>query len=261
MISRRLGLSLTASLLCACGRLRYAPADAALSVDAFSPDASLDAPSPDASRDAPSTDADATLPDVPFPDAALPDANVPTDGGITMTGPCVLTADFGEPTLVPGVSTTMFAEARMRLSDDELTGYLWSTRVGGIDLARVVRVLDTAAFTYDASFTELNTTGVEFEPTISRDGLLLVFRSARGSTGQDLYYANRTETFGPFTFRGPIAAVNSAATDRQPFLSDNELLFSSDRGGPPRIFRVPMKGRTRCSRPTASRSTSPRTAA
>jgi hypothetical protein len=204
-----------------------------LPVDAFSPTASLDAPSPDA---------DVTLLDAPIGDAGMPDAHVPTDGGIA--GPCVLTAEFGEPTLVPGVSTTMFAEATMRLSDDERIGYLWSTRLGGIDLARVTRTVDTGAFTYDPTFDELNTPSVEFEPTLSRDGLLLVFRSARGSTGEDLYFADRSVDTAPFTFRGPIESVNSAAADRQPFLSDDELLFISDRSGASRIYRAPRTGST-----------------
>ncbi len=150
---------------------------------------------------------------------------------------CDRTAQFGAPVLLAGVSTPA-TEATLRLLPDELTGYLWSSRSGNIDLAKVTRADVGDAFTYQP-FVDVNTNDPEFEPTISSDDSLLVFRSNRagGAGGSDLYVADRAVPGGPLVLRGQIAELSSANGELQPFLSDAELLFVSDRSGADRIYR------------------------
>ena len=238
-LSRTRPLLLATVLVVGCGRLRYAPAEAGVDASLDAARAPLlDAPQPDAPLD-PTLDAfiaDAPLPDAPMDasfDAAMPDAP---------SGPCDLMAEFGPAVPVLGLAAPEFAEATMRLTDDELTGYLWSTRTGNIDLSRVTRPRRFEAFAYDEGFGELNTPAAEFEPAIARDELLLVFRATRDGMGEDLYLADRTSRAVPFTFRGRIAAVNSASNDRQPYLTDTELVFASERTGASRIYRAPRTG-------------------
>ena len=150
---------------------------------------------------------------------------------------CDRTAQFGSPVLLAGVSTPA-AEATMRLLPDELTGYLWSSRSGNIDLAKITRASVGDAFAYQ-QFEDVNTANPEFEPTISSDDSLLVFRSNRagGAGGSDLYLADRVVPGGPLVLRGQIAELSSANGELQPFLADAELIFVSDRSGADRIYR------------------------
>jgi hypothetical protein len=165
-----------------------------------------------------------------------------TDGldGVPLDGPapCDRTADFGPPVLLAGVSSDTSSEATMRLLPDELTGYLWTTRTGNIDLAKVTRAQRGDTFTYQP-FDELNTDDPEFEPTISSDDAVLVFRSNRpgGAGGSDLYLADRALPGGPLVLRRQITELSSASADLQPFLTDAELLFISDRSGADRMYR------------------------
>ncbi len=153
---------------------------------------------------------------------------------------CDLAADFGAPVLLVGVSTAANSEATLRLLPDELTGYLWSSRSGNIDLAKVTRASLGETFAYQ-SFDELNTGAIEFEPTISSDDSLLVFRSNRasGAGNGDLYVADRIVVGGPMVLRGELLEVSTANDEKQPFLTDSELLFVSDRSGAERIYRSP----------------------
>ncbi len=153
---------------------------------------------------------------------------------------CNLAADFGTPQLLPGVSSDA-TEATLRLLPNELVGYLWTTRSGNIDLARVTRSSLTEPFSYQP-FDDLNTLGLEFEPTVSSDDLSLVFRAERDGAGADLYLATRATTADPYVSLGRITNVVSPAADYQPYLTDTHLLFVSNRNGSERIFAARRNG-------------------
>ena len=156
---------------------------------------------------------------------------------------CDRTAQFATPVALDNLATSQAVEATMRLLPDELTGYLWTTRSGNIDLAKVTRPGLDAPFTFQ-SFDELNTINAEFEPTVASDDALLVFRSSRinDEGGGDLYVADKTPASGTFVLRGPLTDLSTANTEVQPFLTDTELLFVSDRSGAERIYRSQRVG-------------------
>ena len=97
------------------------------------------------------------------------------------------TGAFADPVLIPELVSGQ-SEATFRLTADELTGVLWSTRGGVIDLYLAERPDRATPFALSA-LTTLNSTANEFDPSIAADGSLIVFASGRpgGDGGLDLY--------------------------------------------------------------------------
>ena len=162
-------------------------------------------------------------------------------------GPCDLAASYGAPVPLAGVSDPSFFEATMRMSTDELRGYLWSTGVGaGIELARATRPDRGSPFIV-TPISELNMAASnEFEPTTSTDELVLIFQSNRagGAGGLDLYLAQRATTAQPFTLVGGLPTIDTASDENQPFLTATSLYFVSNRDGDSDIYRAPRMGTT-----------------
>ncbi len=159
-------------------------------------------------------------------------------------GPCDRTAPYASPVPVPGVSTGARFEATMRLSTDELRGYLW-TDGGGVDLSFAVRPTPNDAFVL-SPITELNTpTSNEFEPSPGRDELVIVFNSNRagGPGGLDLYLSQRADTASTWSQPVPVPGIDTAADEHQPFLTDDALYFVSDAAGDPDLYRAPRISR------------------
>src|SRR5579884_1700349 len=80
----------------------------------------------------------------------------------------------------------------------------------------------------------INTPNEEFDPTVTGDGLTLVF--GRGRIGGDpvhLHYAARATAAMPFSYVGPLPGANdpNATYDTTPFLREDGLFlyFASDR--------------------------------
>ncbi len=158
---------------------------------------------------------------------------------------CDLTAPFGPVVPVPGLADPTYVEATIRLTSDELTGYLWTTRVGNIDLDVARRASPGSPFSLTA-IGELNTPAAEFEPAISADELTLVFRSSRtGGTGSaDLYVARRSSRTSSFTLVGEVPNVNTPSDEIQPFLTASALYFTSARAGDFDLYRSAFTGTT-----------------
>ena len=164
--------------------------------------------------------------------AADPDAmpDTPTDPVTCNPG-----APFGAPVALAGLSAGNWNTAR--LSRDELTLYTSGAKSGGTqnDLFRATRASRDAAFDELVPLRTSSMTGSDNFPSVSGDGLTIVFDSERDA-GRRLYIAQRTVGAAEFPDAAMIAGVagpGGGDTDSDPFLTDGgeELWFSSNRQG------------------------------
>jgi hypothetical protein len=162
-----------------------------------------------------------------------------TEGGADAESPCDLSQPFGPPMLVAGLANPMAKNvAGLRLSPDLLTGYFHADRPAGIgpsgmfmDLYTATRMTTRAPFEHVALLGDstINTPAEEANPTVSGDGLTLVFARGIGSDTR-LYYATRSTSNDSFIVQGPVFAPGTSARfDHDPFFRENAqvLYFSS----------------------------------
>jgi hypothetical protein len=106
---------------------------------------------------------------------------------------------------------------------------------GQNDLMVATRSSSTELFSSPKLLVEINTSGQEGNPTLTDDGLVLVFNSNRpGSLGSgDLWYATRESSTDLFSDPKKVPGINSSSNEGEPFISGDgrELYFSSDRPG------------------------------
>jgi len=146
---------------------------------------------------------------------------------------CDPLAKFGAPMPIPGLA--MVDGGTARLSPDELTIYFSSTAPAELWVAH--RSASTEAFGAPALIAAQNSSSLEFDPTVSSDGLTLWFSSNRvANEGTHLYVATRASTLAEFGVPGVAATINATDTtqaDVHPFLTadGNELWFVSSRAG------------------------------
>jgi hypothetical protein len=152
-------------------------------------------------------------------------------------------AEFTAPTLVAGVNGADVDHLPW-VSPDELT-LLWATnRSGGVgqdDIWMARRTVRGEAFSSVAPLPGINGTSNEGRAVLAADDLTIYFSSDRpgGVGGLDLWVATRNDGAGSFSQVANLAAVNSASSDTDLFLSadQRELLFSSARDGRIRLWR------------------------
>jgi hypothetical protein len=103
-----------------------------------------------------------------------------------------------------------------------------------------VRLLDAPAdacafgtFANPAVVPNINSPSVEYSMSLTSDGLLIVFQSFRGPSG-DIFQATRTSTSAQFGAATPIAELNSTSLDGAVSITDDglEVAFFSGRSGP-----------------------------
>lgn len=89
------------------------------------------------------------------------------------------------------------------------------------------------------NLTSLNTTASDWSPTLSDDGLELIFETTR-SGNQDLYRAVRATTVDPFDPPIPLTVLNTMQSEASPSLSRDRLTvyFSSSRSGQELLYRA-----------------------
>lgn len=106
---------------------------------------------------------------------------------------------------------------------------------GGKDIMIATRPTATGPFDAHAPLAAVNSTVTDDNPTISADGLVIVFSSSRagGAAARDLYYATRPAADAPFAEPRPVPGVNTDDDDAETHLSKDgcELFFASDRPG------------------------------
>jgi hypothetical protein len=148
--------------------------------------------------------------------------------------PCDPGAPFGEPTLVQGLDVDMpTSVAGVRLSPDSLTAYFYASgrldSIGYGDLYTATRSAPTAPFGAIAPLAGfgINTPDDEFDPTVTGDGLTLIFGRTKPATNPVyFYYATRATTTIPFTAPLSIADVLAGTAESTPFIrQDGKVLY------------------------------------
>jgi Tol biopolymer transport system component len=149
---------------------------------------------------------------------------------------CDPATPFGVPELVPGLDvSSATAVADVRLSPDSLTAYLSMQDgpgdVGYYDLYTASRGTPSSPFgtVVPLPGSQLNTTDSEASPTVSGDGLTLIFQRMTPSTDPAyLYYATRVSPFMPFTAVAPLPGIADLGVTSvtTPFLrEDGQVLY------------------------------------
>jgi Tol biopolymer transport system component len=185
------------------------------------------------------------------PDGGVVDALDPAD-----TGPaprCDPRGTFDPPVPLAGLADPAEGEGTIRLSTDERTAYV-SGLFGGAS-AWDIMVAERASV--DAPFGPLvpfsqNGDRDDWDPTISADGLVLVFGSTRLAGDSDLFLTTRASTDAEFGAPVRIPELNSPVAftrDGQAFLTADgeEIWFHSDRAGGdggPDLYRATRSGTT-----------------
>jgi hypothetical protein len=103
---------------------------------------------------------------------------------------------------------------------------------GARDIHEATRVSTAAAFGGITALAPLNTSAEDSGPFLARGGLLIVFSSTRagGAGGNDLYFSTRASLASPFDPPTPIAGVNTAADEADPWVTEDGtvLYFTRD---------------------------------
>jgi Tol biopolymer transport system component len=170
-------------------------------------------------------------------DPATPDARPDV-----VTARCDASAPFQTPVPVGGLNSTS-DDTAARFSSDELE-VVFARRTGAgtglYDLYTATRTARDQAFGTPMLLATVNSVNSEAWPTISPDGLLLVFESDRGSTPQNwhIYSSKRAtvaDAFGP-----PAAAPALVDLEQTPFLATGRSLYfiSAVRSGGPGMYDV-----------------------
>lgn len=142
----------------------------------------------------------------------------PVDPGACNVG------EFGEPELVMGIGYTdrLWGPTVSPDGNTLFFGYTGSDE----DLYQATARRDRARTFEDVTpLAELNTSGNEGTPFITRDALSIYFYATRegGPGDRDLWYATRAEPDGEFGNPRQVAGVNGTSYDHLPWLSDDEL--------------------------------------
>jgi hypothetical protein len=179
------------------------------------------------------------------------------DGGLVeerpnvrATRPCDPSQPFGARTFVAGITNLMTTElGGLRLSPDGLTAYFHVSgrpdSAGRYDLYTATRPTLDAAFDHlePIAGTGINTPSDEYDPTVSGDGLSLIFGRVLTDGKEHLQYARRPTRTARFTYVGPLPGVDIAAA---PFLrEDGRVLYFNavvDGGSTTDIYRATWDG-------------------
>jgi hypothetical protein len=153
-------------------------------------------------------------------------------GGGDATPACTSWSAFSTPTIIPGPIEAPTDNWGPSATLGQLAIYFGSYRVGGVgdqDIWVGARASVTAQFGAPTNVTEVNTTGFETAPTVTDDGLDMVF--VRGTASQ-LFEAMRGSTTVPFSTPAPVNFI-AASYDISPWLSADglRLVFVSNRDG------------------------------
>jgi hypothetical protein len=172
----------------------------------------------------------------------------PSDGSVgsdVAAAACDPTKPFGSPQPIASLVSGAL-DGTLRLTPDELHGVFWSTRsTADADIYNADRLQIGGAFAV-TSQPALNSTGNDYEGTLTEDGLGLVFRSDRagGAGGSDLYTATRGTLGSPWGNITLVASLDTASEEIQPYLPPgrSELYYVSDASGRHVIYRAARTG-------------------
>lgn len=165
------------------------------------------------------------------------------DAGEPVTPKCSMATPFGAPKLVPGIDPARHASTP-RVTPDEKTIFFTSIDPDvGAEVYRATRASKDAAFANVMAVPNINTASNENDPSVSSDGLTLVFHSGRAGTN-DVWISKRADANAEWGTPAPAPNIGTAQYDGQGFFHNatNELVFVSNRGGTYDIFRAKLEG-------------------
>jgi hypothetical protein len=184
-----------------------------------------------------------------------PDAALPIDGAIAdaPAPACDVSKPFGAPALVGGINTAEY-ETWGWLSADQLTIYYVHSPVAtpNSDIWVATRGSTSAAFSNAGPLSGLATAAYEERAVLTADGLTLFLETqAVGVNDVNIDVATRVSAAAGFSAHAPVDGINTASTDRNPWISADGLVMylSSDRAGTFDIFKTT---RTSASSPFAT---------
>lgn len=154
-------------------------------------------------------------------DGTLDDVTLDTPGDVVELGP------WGTPQPLTALNSGS-DDSDPELRGDGLELVFHSNRsggVGGYDLYRSVRASPSASFVAPTLLSTINTTGDELGPSLSADGLTILY-----SNGSDIVFATRATTSASFTATTPLPALSSMDVDTTPELSGDGLVAMVTRG-------------------------------
>ena len=161
----------------------------------------------------------------PGADAAAADA---ADAADASSPPrCNPKKPFGAPVLVSGLSTSA-DDASARLSADELTVFFarGPAGTGSPDIYAATRPSREAGWGAAELVRGVNTSGPDFSPMVTDDGLTLFYASDSAGTrgGDDIFIASRANVNSDFAGAmslGALGIVNTAVSDADPYVLPN----------------------------------------
>jgi hypothetical protein len=158
-------------------------------------------------------------------------------GGAAGTGrPCNPQAPFGSPAALAALNSLQ-DENGVDFSSNGLTAYVSSRRPGGpgpLDIFSASRASTADAFGTLTPVPGVNTTGNEYQPRISADGLKLFFTAPKANGRYGIVVATRNSTLTSFGAGAPLLNVSSTDADEGgAFLTADgkSIYFSSNRPG------------------------------
>jgi Tol biopolymer transport system component len=146
-----------------------------------------------------------------------------------------ITDAWSTPVLVLELSTSS-GDADPSVSPDGLSLWFSTDRdpISSWDIYVSVRASRSSPWGAPTAVDELNTTAGDASPSVSASGLLIAFHSDRGTAGDaDIFISTRPNIGANWGTPVPVAEVNSAVDDFDPFLSANglELYVTAARTG------------------------------
>jgi len=144
---------------------------------------------------------------------------------------------WGDPQKVPGTGiNTTSNETAPEISSDGLTLYFSSNRSGGKgsqDIYITTRTDRDAAWEMPELVPELNSSAADYSPVEDDSGRAIYFYSARDGGDQDLFVATRASVDDAWREPMPVAELNTADNDADPFITGDglTLYFGSGPSG------------------------------
>jgi Tol biopolymer transport system component len=148
---------------------------------------------------------------------------------------CDLTKPFGTLTAIDAINSPASDDA-FTLSADQLTGYIETTRTGGLgadDIWVTTRTTTSAKFSAPTLLQGgVNTIYGEVSPFLTKDGLRLLYGSSAAGNW-DIYIAARPSAAAVFGAGAAVSGINTTDLDAGPWLSSDEtqIYFCSARPG------------------------------
>ena len=157
----------------------------------------------------------------------LLDAGGVDTGGVPLATP----PHFETPTLVAALSDVDAIDEDPTFTGDLLELYFMSTRAGTKDIWTSRRASADAPWGTPSAVAELSSSGDDWCPGISLDGLTIWFATDRAAGRGQLWQATRAARTDPWGAPAPVAELASNSVDFAPVVDATEttLFFSSDR--------------------------------